>query len=207
MMDLIFKIKSKTGLEVKELNLGGGFGIRYTPDDTKLDYDMCIKEIAEVIKAKAQKFDLNLPYILFEPGRSITGEAGITLYKVGNTKIIPTIKKYVAIDGSMADNPRFILYKAKYSVINATKANVAPNELITLAGKCCESGDIIGENLLIANPNVGDIIAVLSTGAYNYSMSSNYNKMLKPAVLLVNKNTSKIIVKRQTYADITSQDF
>ncbi len=206
MIEFISKIKSKTNLQVKELNLGGGFGIQYTQKDKFFDYDKCIKKVSIVIKKKCKELKLPVPYIYIEPGRSIVGQAGITLYKIGNIKKIPGIRTYVSVDGSMADNPRHITYGSEYTVINVSKANVKPNKLVTIAGKCCESGDIIAEDVLLADPEIGDIIAVLCTGAYNYSMSSNYNRSLKPPILMINKNKLKIVVKRQSFEDLLSLD-
>jgi diaminopimelate decarboxylase len=206
MVEFISKVKSKTGLSTQELNLGGGFGIQYTENDKYLDYDKCIKEVSIEIKEKCEDLKLNIPYMYIEPGRSIVGSAGITLYKIGNIKKIPGIRTYVAIDGSMADNPRHIMYGSEYTVINASKANIKPNKLVTIAGKCCESGDIISEDVLLADPEVDDIIAILCTGAYNYSMASNYNRTLKPPILMINKNKLKTIVKRQSLEDLISLD-
>lgn len=206
MIEFISKIKYKTKLQVKELNLGGGFGIQYTQKDNFFDYDKCIKEMSMIIKEKCKELKLPVPYIYIEPGRSIVGQAGLTLYKIGNIKKIPGIRTYVSVDGSMADNPRHITYGSEYTVINVSKANVKPNKLVTIAGKCCESGDIIAEDVLLADPEIGDIIAVLCTGAYNYSMSSNYNRSLKPPILMINKNKLKIVVKRQSFEDLLSLD-
>lgn len=206
MVELISKIKFKTKLEVKELNLGGGFGIQYTQKDSFFDYNECIREVSIVIKEKCKDLKLLMPFVYIEPGRSIVGQAGITLYKIGNIKKIPGVRTYVSVDGSMADNPRHIMYGSEYTVINASKANVKPDKLVTIAGKCCESGDIISEDILLASPEIGDIIAVLCTGAYNYSMSSNYNRSLKPPILMINKNQIKTIVKRQSLENLISLD-
>ena len=206
MIDFISKIKFKTNLQVKELNLGGGFGIQYTQKDKFFDYDECIKKVSIVIKEKCKELKVPIPYIYIEPGRSIVGQAGITLYKIGNIKKIPGIRTYVSVDGSMADSPRHITYGSEYTVINVSKANIKPNKLVTIAGKCCESGDIIAEDVLLADPEIGDTIAVLCTGAYNYSMASNYNRSLKPPILMINKNELKIIVKRQSFEDLLSLD-
>ena len=206
MIDFISKIKFKTNLQVKELNLGGGFGIQYTQKDKFFDYDECIKKVSIVIKEKCKELKIPIPYIYIEPGRSIVGQAGITLYKIGNIKKIPGIRTYVSVDGSMADSPRHITYGSEYTVINVSKANIKPNKLVTIAGKCCESGDIIAEDVLLADPEIRDTIAVLCTGAYNYSMASNYNRSLKPPILMINKNELKIIVKRQSFEDLLSLD-
>ncbi len=206
MLNLMLEIKEKTGFEIKELNLGGGFGIKYTQDDTPKEYDCFMESVSKVVKTTCEKLGLNQPFMLIEPGRSIVGPAGITLYRVGSIKHIPNIRTYVSIDGGMTDNPRYALYKSKYDVIVANKATMPIDSEVTIAGKCCESGDLIGEGVEIPSTEVGDVLAVLATGAYNYSMSSNYNRIPKPAVVMVNKGKSKVIVKRETLEDIVRND-
>ena len=147
-----------------------------------------------------------LPYLLIEPGRSIVGEAGVTLYTVGAIKEIPGIKKYVAIDGGMFDNPRYALYESKYTAILANRANEECTELVTIAGKCCESGDIIAVNVPLPKAQSGDLIAVLSTGAYNYSMAMNYNRNKIPPCVLVNEGKGEYVVLPQNYKDLTRND-
>ena len=146
------------------------------------------------------------PYLLIEPGRSIVGEAGITLYTVGTIKEIPGVKKYVAVDGGMFDNPRYALYQAKYTAVLANRAAEKPSEVVSIAGKCCESGDIVCANVSLPRAETGDILAVLSTGAYNYSMASNYNRNLVPPVVLVRNGEADYIVKPQSYEDLTRND-
>lgn len=143
---------------------------------------------------------------MIEPGRSIVGEAGITLYTVGAVKDIPGVKKYIAVDGGMFDNPRYALYQAKYTAVLANRANEKPTEIVTIAGKCCESGDIVCSNVSLPKAKKGDILAVLSTGAYNYSMASNYNRNPVPPVVLVKDGQSDYIVKPQSYEDILRND-
>lgn len=206
MMDFIKQIKDELEFSIKELNLGGGFGIRYTDDDNPSNYDEYIKSVSKVIKSKAKEYKIPVPFIYIEPGRSIVGEAGITLYKVGGIKAIPNVRTYVSIDGGMTDNPRYALYRSKYKVMIANKAKEVLDTKITIAGKCCESGDLIQENIIIQKPEIGDVMAVFSTGAYNYSMSSNYNRIAKPAVVMVRDKTARLIVKRQTIEDIISND-
>lgn len=206
MMDFIGQIKEETGHTIKELNLGGGFGIKYTKEDTPTAYDNYMKAVSGIVKAKAKQYNISVPFIFIEPGRSIVGEAGITLYTVGGMKNIPNVRTYVSVDGGMSDNIRYALYQAPYTVVNASKANREEDSVVTIAGKCCESGDLIQENTPIATVEVGDILAVLSTGAYNYSMASNYNRIQKPAIVLVNNGSAKVIVQRETYADITKND-
>lgn len=206
MMDFIAKIKEETGAEIKELNLGGGFGIKYTGEDKPAPYSDYMNRVAAVIKKKAEELSIDLPFIIIEPGRSIAGAAGITLYTVGAVKEIENVRTYVSIDGGMTDNPRYILYQSTYEILCANKANDPKTEKITLAGKCCESGDLIQENAMIQKVVPGDTIAVLSTGAYNYSMASNYNRIGRPAVVMTNNGESRIIVKRESFEDLVRND-
>lgn len=206
MMNFIGDLKDKLSMEVKILNLGGGFGIKYTENDDPVPYDEYIKHISEVVKQTAKERNINMPFIVMEPGRSIVASAGITLYTVGSIKDIKNVRKYVSVDGGMADNPRYILYKSEYSAVVANNANAIPAEVVTIAGKCCESGDLIQENIMLPEIKVGDTLAVLATGAYNYSMASNYNRIPKPPILAVFGNDKKIIVKRETYDDIIKND-
>lgn len=206
MMDFIAKIKEETGAEIKELNLGGGFGIKYTGEDKPAPYSDYMNRVAAVIKEKAQEHLMELPFIIIEPGRSIAGAAGITLYTVGAVKEIENVRTYVSIDGGMTDNPRYILYQSTYEILCANKANEPKTEKITLAGKCCESGDLIQENAMIQKVVPGDTIAVLSTGAYNYSMASNYNRIGRPAVVMTNNGESRIIVNRESFEDLVRND-
>lgn len=206
MINFIADIKEKTGYEVRELNLGGGFGIKYTNEDSPVAYDKYMEMVSEKVKALCEEKNIALPFIIIEPGRSIAAPAGITLYTVGGIKNIPNIRTYVSIDGGMGDNPRYALYKSKYDAVVANKADQPKNTTVTIAGKCCESGDLIGEGMPLQQTEPGDIIAVLATGAYNYSMSSNYNRIPKPAVVFVNGNESRVVVKRETLEDIIRND-
>lgn len=208
-MDFISLVKSKTGFEADTLNLGGGFGIWYNDEDPKLkldDYADYLKSLIAAIKRKAEEHSLNLPYLVIEPGRSIIGEAGITLYTVGAIKDIAGVKKYVAIDGGMFENPRYALYQSKYTALLANRANEPCTEKVTIAGKCCESGDIIAVDAALPKAQSGDILAVLSTGAYNYSMASNYNRNAVPPAVLVKNGEAEYVVKPQTYEDIIRND-
>lgn len=206
MMDFVGKINCMLGVEIEEVNLGGGFGIKYFEGDGSIDYKKCLESVSKIIKQRVSQFNLKQPCICIEPGRSIVGQAGITLYKVGNIKQIPGIRTYVSVDGGMTDNPRYIMYRSKYSVMNASKVGVEMSNGITIAGKCCESGDLIQENISIPFPERGDILAVLCTGAYNYAMSSNYNRTTKPAVVMVKDGEHRLIVKQQTLDDLIAQD-
>ncbi len=206
MMKFIADVKKETGFEIDELNLGGGYGIRYTEEDDRIEYPKYMDEVSKTIHSCAKDFGIKLPFIMLEPGRSIVGEAGTTLYTVGAVKHIPDIRTYVSIDGGMADNPRYILYQSKYEFIVANKADKPKDTTVTVAGKCCETGDLLGENVPLQKCEGGDIMAVLSTGAYNYSMSSNYNRLPKPAVVMVKDGKSRVIVKRQSFEDIVRND-
>lgn len=206
MMNFIAKIRDELHHEVKELNLGGGFGIKYTDADSPVPYDKYMEKVSEKVKEICAEKRLSLPFILIEPGRSVVAPAGITLYTVGGIKHIPNIRTYVSIDGGMNDNPRYALYKSKYDAVVADRANEPKSETVTLAGKCCESGDLIGESMSIQPVKVGDTIAVLATGAYNYSMSSNYNRIPRPAVIMVKEGKSYVAVKRETLEDIIRND-
>lgn len=206
MMDFIGKIKNELNVVISQLNLGGGFGIMYVDSDTPVPYENYMEKVSIAVKAKAEKYGIPVPYIFIEPGRSIVGEAGITLYTVGAVKTIPDVRTYVSVDGGMTDNIRYALYQSDYTVVNASKADKEPDQIVTVAGKCCESGDLIQENTKIAEAKAGDTLAVLSTGAYNYSMASNYNRIPKPAVVMVKDGKSRVIVKRETYDDLIKND-
>ena len=206
MLTFIAKIKDELGFEVKELNLGGGFGIRYTEEDAPVGYDKYMEKVSEKVKEVCAEKNVKLPFILIEPGRSIAAPAGITLYTVGGRKEIPNIRTYVSVDGGMGDNPRYALYQSKYDVEVANKANLPKTETVTVAGKCCETGDLIGEGMPIQPVEPGDILAVLATGAYNYSMSSNYNRIPKPPVVMISDGKSRVVVKRETFEDIVRND-
>ncbi len=206
MVNFIAKIKNELNCEVKELNLGGGFGIKYTEDENPVPYENYMEKVSVRVKEICAEQGLEQPFILIEPGRSIAGPAGITLYTVGGVKNIPNIRTYVSIDGGMNDNPRYALYKSKYEAVVANKADKPRDTKITLAGKCCESGDLIGEEMSVQQVEAGDIIAVLATGAYNYSMSSNYNRIAKPAVVMLKGGESRVVVKRETLEDIVRND-
>ncbi len=206
MLGFIAKIKDELSFEVKELNLGGGFGIKYTNEDKPCAFEKYMECVSVKVKEICAEKGIKLPFILIEPGRSIVAPAGLTLYTVGGIKEIPNIRTYVSIDGGMGDNPRYALYKSEYDIEVANKAGEEKTEKITLAGKCCESGDLIGENMPVQHVEVGDTIAVLATGAYNYSMSSNYNRLCKPAVVMVKDGKSRVIVKRETLEDLIRND-
>lgn len=206
MMTFLSDIKKETGAVLTDLNLGGGFGIRYTDEDTPVPYHEYMKAVSVMVKGKAAELGLPQPFILIEPGRSIVGEAGTTLYTVGSIKKIPGIRTYVAVDGGMCDNPRYALYQSKYDMLLANRANASISGTVTVAGKCCESGDLLGENIPLPQAETGDILAVLSTGAYNYSMSSHYNRNQTPPVVMVKDGKSRLIIKGDSLEDIVRND-
>mgnify|MGYP003396935802 CR=1 FL=1 len=206
MLNFIAKIKNELDYEISELDLGGGFGIKYVENDNPPDYEAYMQRVSAVVNSECESLGIKRPFIMIEPGRSIAGPAGVTLYTAGAVKEIPDIRTYVSVNGGMVDNPRYILYQAEYEALVANKANEEKTEVITLAGRCCESGDLIGENMPIQKVEPGDIIAVLATGAYNYSMSSNYNRLPKPAVVMVKGGKTRVAVKRETLEDIIRND-
>ena len=208
-MDFAVSMKDKLNFILETLNMGGGFGIWYTDEDRKISaegYAEYLEALIQTVKEKVAQHGLKAPYLLLEPGRSIVGEAGVTLYTVGAIKDIPGVKKYVAVDGGMFDNPRYALYQSKYTPILANRANEPCTEIVSIAGKCCESGDLIAVNVSLPKAETGDILAVLSTGAYNYSMAMNYNRNMIPPCVLVRDGEAEYIVKPQSYADIVRND-
>ena len=206
MIGFIADLYDKLGIKVNILNLGGGFGIKYTATDDPIAPSEYIHKVTNVVKELAQEKGIDLPFLVFEPGRSIVASAGITLYTVGCVKEIENVRTYVSIDGGMCDNPRYILYGSKYTAVLANNASAEPVAPITIAGKCCESGDLIQEHVMMPQIHVGNTLAVLATGAYNYSMSSNYNRIPRPPIVAVSGNEAKIIVKRETYDDLIKND-
>ena len=206
MLDFIADVRDTLGYTAEILNLGGGLGVRYTEADPEIDYGEKIKEIAEILNCQCEKLNLPVPKILMEPGRSLVADAGMTLYTVGSVKEITGYKNYVSIDGGMTDNPRYTLYESPYTVILASRANDEKNYTATVAGRCCESGDLIQENVKMPKPIRGEILAVLTTGAYNYSMASNYNRVGRPPVVMLNSKQDYIAVRRETLKDICALD-
>lgn len=206
MLDLFKDIKDQTGVELEELNLGGGFGIKYLKTDRPRPFADYMKKVAETVNSYSAKLGLKTPFILIEPGRSVVGAAGLTLYTVGAVKNIPDVRTYVSVDGGMGDNPRYALYQSHYELVCANKASEKRTETVTVAGKCCESGDLIQEWTHIQPVEPGDIIAVLSTGAYNYSMASNYNRIPRLPAVMVKDGESRVIIKRETYEQVAECD-
>ncbi len=207
MLSFSADMKNKLGFEAKTINLGGGFGVRYVDSDSEIDIDKNIEEIEYHISESCKKLGLNKPNIIMEPGRSIVADAGLTLYTSGGVKTVEGYKSYVPIDGGMTDNPRYALYQSAYTAINASRADLPSDFTASLVGKCCESGDMIGENMSFAMPERGDIIAVAVTGAYNYSMSSNYNRICRPPVVMISPcGEDYVAVERESLADLCRND-
>ena len=205
MIRFIDEFKKNTGKTVQYLNLGGGFGVRYVESDPVISYEKNIELIAEHIYSYCMENGLDVPTILMEPGRSIVADSGMTIYKVGSVKEITGYKNYVAIDGGMSDNPRYALYQSSYTVLCANKMNEIADYNCTIAGRLCESGDLIQENVLIPKVSRGDYIGVLVTGAYNYSMASNYNRINKPLVLLLGEQ-ERVAIRRESLEDVSRLD-
>lgn len=206
MLDFINDIKNTQNYTADILNLGGGFGVKYLETQPTLNLDEKVGEVAAAINKKCNELGINVPKIAMEPGRSIVADAGMTLYTVGSVKEIKGYKNYVSIDGGMPDNPRFALYESPYTVMLASRANDKADFKTTIAGRCCESGDIIQNDVLIPKPERGEILSVLTTGAYNYSMASNYNRIPRPPVIMLSDKGDYIAVKRETIEDLCSLD-
>jgi len=204
--DLARQINNELNYKVKEINIGGGLGIDYSGSDNVPSIDFFANKIVSHFKEKCADAEIGEPKLILEPGRSIIGVAGVTLYTVGNVKDIPGIRKYVSVDGGMADNPRPILYGAKYEATIANKASLPKNDKVTIVGRFCESGDKLLVDYELQKAEKGDVLAVLCTGAYNYSMASNYNRVGRPAMILVNNGNAKLIVKRETHEDLAQND-
>lgn len=206
MLGFIATVRDDTGAELDEINLGGGFGIKYAESDAPRPFYDYIKSVAATVESCVAELGLRAPRILIEPGRAIVGSAGLTLYTVGGVKEIPDVRTYVSVDGGMGDNPRYILYGARYETVCANKADKPRGTSVTIAGKCCESGDLIQEYAKLQHVVPGDILAVLSTGAYNYSMASNYNRIPRPAAVMVKDGEPRVVIKRESYEDLTAND-
>jgi diaminopimelate decarboxylase len=205
-IDFLVKIRQETGIQLDELNLGGGLGIAYTSSDNAPSIEEYLDVMINTVMTACDENGLDHPRIYFEPGRSIVSPAGLTLYTVGAIKEIPGVRKYVSVDGGMGDNPRPSLYKSRYEAALVNRVSDEKSETVTLAGKCCESGDVLIKDLNIPPLRSGDIIAVFSTGAYNYSMASNYNRLPRPAVVAVGDGNDKVVVRRESYQDIVARD-
>lgn len=206
LLDKMVAWREEHGFTCTVLNLGGGFGIRYTEEDRPLPPSAYVDEMAKVVLSMTRKANYPMPEIWIEPGRSLIGDAGTTLYTAGSRKEVPNTRTYLAVDGGMSDNIRPALYGAKYTAITANRVNEAHEDKVTIAGKCCESGDKLIEEAYLASPTEGDIVAIFCTGAYNYSMASNYNRLPKPAVVFCENGEHRLAVRRETYEDLIRLD-
>lgn len=197
-------MRDELGWTARTLNLGGGFGVRYVESDPAVDIAANIRAIGEHLRRGCEGAGFPVPRILMEPGRSIVADAGVTLYTAGGIKCVEGYRDYVTVDGGMTDNPRYALYKSAYTVLNASRAGAPADFLCTIAGRCCESGDRVAENIRLARPERGDVIAVLTTGAYNYSMAMNYNRVPRPALVMLAGGKARLAVRRQTFEDMVA---
>ena len=207
MLEFMARIRDLYGYAARILDMGGGYGVRYVDSDGYLDIGEKLGQMAAAIRETCLRLDLEMPAVLMEPGRSIVADAGMTLYTCGTVKKIPGYKNYVSVDGGMTDNPRFALYGSRYTVYAANRMKEDTPLLCTVAGRCCESGDVIQENVpMPADIGRGDIIAVCTTGAYNYSMASNYNRIARPPIVMLSQGGSYVAVRRETLEDLTALD-
>lgn len=198
--------QEKFNYQAAVINVGGGFGIRYVKDDTPLAPEEFVAAIIKAIKTEIKETNLTMPAIWIEPGRSIAGPAGYNLYTVGSRKDVPGLKPYVTVDGGMGDNIRPALYEAQYETVLANNPRAEVVEHVRVAGKYCESGDILSQNQALPATKPGDVLAMLDTGAYGYSMASNYNRNPRPAVVFAEKGTAQVVIKRETYDDLIHLD-
>ncbi len=206
MVNFMADMHDRHGAELTELDLGGGFGIQYVKEEDPVPYEAYMKAVSETIRKTCSERNMEVPFVMLEPGRSIVAPAGITLYTVGSVKEIPGVRTYVSVDGGMGDNPRYILYQAEYTAVAAERAAKEPSARVTIAGKCCESGDLIQENTAIQPVKPGDVLAVLATGAYNYSMASNYNRIPRAAAVMVRDCKPRLIIRRESFEDLVRND-
>ncbi len=208
MLEFVAEVKAKLGYAAKELDIGGGYGVRYIEEQPEIDIAANIAQVGEFMKSRAEKLGIELPEIAFEPGRSIVADAGLTLYTVGTVKRIPGYKNYVSVNGGMTDNPRFALYGSPYTIVPVSREVDPESAMVcSVVGRCCESGDILQENVsLPSDIGRGELLACLTTGAYHYSMASNYNRIPRLPVVMLTENGDYLAVRRETFEDITSLD-
>ena len=206
LMEVAENWRSQYGYTAKVINVGGGFGIKYTAEDNPLKPEEFVQAIVKTIKQEAKEASYPIPEIDIEPGRSIVGPAGYNLYTTGSRKVIPGRRAYVTVDGGMGDNIRPALYDAKYETVLATDPNAPLTEHVRIAGKYCESGDILAENQALPETKPGSLLAMLDTGAYGYSMASNYNRNPRPAVIFTENGKAKLVIKRESLEDLVHLD-
>jgi len=206
LLDFAAHIRDELDVTTEELNLGGGLGIRYLSTDEPPSIGTYVKGLADVVKSKLAQHRLAPPKIFLEPGRSIVGDAGVTLYTAGAIKAIPDVRTYVSVDGGMFENPRPALYAARFEAVLADRPTATPVQTYAVAGRCCESGDVLIWEAHLPEVHSGDVLAVFSTGAYTYSMASNYNRFPRPAVVLAGDGRARVVVERETYDDLVRKD-
>ena len=206
MLEFIRECRDRFHVPLPVLDLGGGYGVRYVDRDGEVDIPAAISRVARHMQQVCARLDMTMPQVHMEPGRSIVADAGLTLYTVGTVKKITGYKNYVSVDGGMTDNPRYALYQSPYTVLPASRMGEERDFLCSLAGRCCESGDLVQENITLPQPRRGDLLAVLTTGAYNFSMASNYNRLCRPALVLVRGGQARLAVRRQTFQDLVACD-
>lgn len=206
LFDILKTWKEEVDFEARVVNLGGGFGIRYTKEDDPIPVSVYVEEIIKDVQLHVKEMNLKMPEIWIEPGRSLVGDAGTTIYSVGSKKDIPNIRQYLAIDGGMSDNIRPALYQAKYEAVLANRVNDKVEETVSIAGKCCESGDMLIWDLPLPKATHEDYLAVFCTGAYGYSMANNYNRITRPAVVFVEDGETQLVIKRETLEDLVRLD-
>ena len=206
MLRFLGELREKLGYTAAVLNLGGGYGVRYTERDPVVDIAGELAHVADHIRRRCRELDLPMPAILMEPGRSIVADAGMTLYTVQSTKVIPGYRSYVSVDGGMTDNPRFALYRSAYTVYLANRMDEERDFVCTVGGRCCESGDVIQEDVALPAPRRGDVLAVCTTGAYNYSMASNYNSVPRPPIVMLDGERDYVAVRRETLRDLAARE-
>jgi diaminopimelate decarboxylase len=201
-----FKKAQLFGLPVTTLNIGGGLGIRYTEADDPPTITEWVKAVSQAVETACDREQVPLPKLIAEPGRSLIGSACITVYQIGSRKVIPDLRTYIAVDGGMSDNPRPITYQSLYRAVVANRMSAPLTEKVTIAGKHCESGDVLIKDAPLPKTETGDLLAVMGTGAYNYSMASNYNRIGRPAAILVNEGEANLIIERETYQNLIERD-
>lgn len=206
LLKALYEWRETYGFQARVLNLGGGFGIRYTKEDEPIPPAEYVNEMVEVIKSFCGSHSMQIPEVWIEPGRSLVGDAGTTLYTIGSQKDIPNVRRYIAVDGGMSDNLRPALYDARYEACVANKLHDQTEQTVSIAGKCCESGDMLIWDIPLPKVEAGDVLAVFCTGAYGYSMANNYNRIPRPPVIFVENGHHQLVVKREVYVDLVRQD-
>ncbi len=206
MAEMYARLRDEAGVTLSVLNLGGGLGIRYTREDMVAPIEAMVSGIVDTVRTSFSARGMETPMLMLEPGRSVVAEAGTTLYRVGSRKEIPGVRTYVAVDGGMTDNPRLALYGARYEASIANRMAEPDEETVSIAGKCCESGDMLIWDVPLPKARAGDLLAVYCTGAYNYSMASNYNRLARPAVVFVRDGAARLVLRRETLDDLVRLD-